>query len=192
MSSNNPFSKNVNRTNPFVPSGMYNVRIISMKCWTHDSSGSEHPLPTMGLITQIVGENRQIKMTLSCPENEESYDRFATKVMAVLDACGIEADDFYVPAILDEDGNQVEPARAGDALAFVSGGQNHERCPVGKVISISVTPDYTLCRHKEDGAVISRELYQELVGNRPLMPNELWRKGKLCRYTGYYSLQRVH
>jgi len=133
-------------------------------------------------------------MTLTCPENEESYDRFATKVMAILDACGMDPDDFYMPAVVDDEGNEVEPGRPGDALEYTPGGENHERCPVGKVITITVTPDYTICRQdkKADGAVITRELYKELVGDRPLMPNEMWRKDKLCRYTGYYSLQRVH
>ena len=184
MSNNNPFFVNdANFSTPFITEGIYTLRIISMKCWTHTSDGEEHVLPTMGLILGLDGDKRQVKVTLTCPEREEGHERFATKLGHIILAAGMQVEDFYIPRTEDSEG------KAGPALEYVRGGENHPRCPVGKTLKVKVAPDFFFVRNRA-GEIVTPE-FAAANPQRALKAMEFWNNDRLCCATGYYSLREV-
>lgn len=199
MSSNNlsanPFDTTcISNTSSIAEAGTYSVRIVSMKCWTHDTNGEEHPLPSMGLICQIIGDSRQIKMTMVCPDDVTYWAGYSTKVSHVLKNCGMINTDFYTPPVFNDEGKEVERGEASDVLRYKRGTQNHERCPVGKQLRVRVTPDFFYCR-TDDDTKVTPVIYNEVVGDRPLRPLQFWKEmtdkvgRELCQYTGYHTLK---
>jgi len=189
----NPFSKNVNRTrSSYVQQGEYLCRINSMQCWTHASAaagGGRHAIPTMGLILQVKNTPNQIFISLTCPEDARSYEGYTTKLARVLEAVGMDAEDFYV--CQDQEGDALpEDSRVASPVLK---DRQHPRNPVGKSIQVRVSPNWRWLSCKGDP--ITREVYQQEKGTRPLLIDQCWREADgteyLAEFTGYYSLDKV-